>query len=388
MNTRKILTIGGLVLAGLAAALLVSCTPVDLASGFSYQGVLTDGGGNPVPDGNYQVAFRLYNAASAGTMVYVVTQTVTTRNGIFSTVLQPPIEVMDDPLWVDLTVQGEHLPTRQRLWGAPYAMSLVPGSTIDGYIWKTSPVSATLNIQNAGDGIGLGVLQSNADGDAAIVAVNTNAGDDVPTLKLSNIASDGRLIEAWQGDDATNPWADRILRLDGSTENMYLDGNYNTGGGDYADLLPSAENVEPGDVLVIGSDGQMARSTTANATNVAGIYSTFPGFVGGNVSESITDGDPDAPMLLATLPELMTDVELERVPVALAGVVPCKVSTENGPIRPGDLLTTSSTPGHAMKADPIEVGGVTFYRPGTILGKAMEPLESGTGVILVLVSLQ
>jgi len=54
----------------------------------------------------------------------------------------------------------------------------------------------------------------------------------------------------------------------------------------------------------------------------------------------------------------------------------------------GDLLTTSSTPGYAMRASPVTIEGITFYLPGTILGKALEPLEEGTGVILVLVTLQ
>lgn len=389
MNIRKLLTIVGLLVLGLVAALLVSCTPASLASSFSYQGVLTNASGNPVADGSYQVAFRLYTASSGGTVVYVVTQTVTTKNGIFSAVLSPPIQQMHDPLWLDLTVQGEHLPTRQRLYGAPYALSLVHGSRIEGPVYNTSPMSATLNIANTGNGIGLAVAvyYSGNDTGEAILAINDSAGDIVPTLKLSNMANDGRLIEAWQGNDLNNPFADRIMRLDGSTENMYLDGTYNSGAGDYADLLPIAENVEPGDVLVIGPDGKMARSTTAYATNVAGIYSTLPGFVGGHAAEDIAEGDPDAPALRAMLPELLTDVDLERVPVALAGVVPCKVSAENGAIKPGDLLVTSGTAGHAMKAEPIEVGGVTFYPPGTILGKAMESLSSGTGVILVLVSL-
>jgi hypothetical protein len=68
------------------------------------------------------------------------------------------------------------------------------------------------------------------------------------------------------------------------------------------------------------------------------------------------------------------------VPVALLGIVPTKVSAENGPIQRGDLLVTSTTPGHAMRADDPP--------PGTVLGKALEALESGTGVILVLVTLQ
>ncbi len=66
--------------------------------------------------------------------------------------------------------------------------------------------------------------------------------------------------------------------------------------------------------------------------------------------------------------------------MALSGVVFCKVDTDYGSIRPGDLLTTSPTPGHAMRAgDP---------QPGTILGKALEPLDAGTGLIKVLVMLR
>jgi len=66
--------------------------------------------------------------------------------------------------------------------------------------------------------------------------------------------------------------------------------------------------------------------------------------------------------------------------IAVAGRVPCKVDATYAPIEPGDLLTTSDTPGHAMKAADPQIG--------TILGKALEPLDSGTGVIEVLVTLQ
>lgn len=64
--------------------------------------------------------------------------------------------------------------------------------------------------------------------------------------------------------------------------------------------------------------------------------------------------------------------------VALTGTVPCKVDAGYGAIRPGDMLVTSSTPGHAMRAgeDPA---------PGTIFAKALEPLRSGTGTIRVMV---
>jgi hypothetical protein len=389
MNIRKLLVIGGLLFISLAAASLVGCGPSSyLSSAFSYQGVLTDGGGSPVPDGSYQVAFRLYDNSSGGNEVYVLTQTVNTQGGLFSTVLWPPIEEMDDPLWVDLTVEGEHLPTRQRLYGAPYALSLVGGATVDGAIAKGSAVSATLNVLNTSTGIGLGVAQSSTstDADSAIVGFNYNAGDDVPTLKLTNMVDTGRIIEGWNGDGTTNPWDDLEFSVRGNGD-VNCDGSFVDTGGDYADMLPIAEAATPGDVLVIGPDGKMARSTTSYATNVAGIYSTFPGFIGGDPMNNLDEGDPEKLALMASLPSLLTDLKSERVPVALAGVVPCKVSAENGAIQPGDLLVTSDTPGHAMRADPLQVGDVEFYPPGTILGKAMESLDQGTGVILVLVSL-
>jgi hypothetical protein len=65
----------------------------------------------------------------------------------------------------------------------------------------------------------------------------------------------------------------------------------------------------------------------------------------------------------------------------MVGVVPVKASAENGPIHPGDLLAASSIPGHAMKADPNPA-------VGTVIGKALEGLDEGTGVIRMLVMLQ
>jgi hypothetical protein len=64
------------------------------------------------------------------------------------------------------------------------------------------------------------------------------------------------------------------------------------------------------------------------------------------------------------------------------------VDATNGPIEIGDLLVTSDREGVAMKSQPVEIGGVRIHRPGTLIGKALEPLASGTGKILVLLSLQ
>ena len=81
-------------------------------------------------------------------------------------------------------------------------------------------------------------------------------------------------------------------------------------------------------------------------------------------------------------------MDANDIPVAIVGIVPTKVSAENGPIQPGDLLTTATVPGHAMKASPVLVSGVALYPTGTILGKALGSLETGTGLIRVLVTLK
>ena len=68
--------------------------------------------------------------------------------------------------------------------------------------------------------------------------------------------------------------------------------------------------------------------------------------------------------------------------VALSGRVYVQANTSAGAIEPGDLLTTSDMPGEAMKA-------VDHQRTqGSVLGKAMTPLSEGTGMVLVLVTLQ
>ena len=71
-----------------------------------------------------------------------------------------------------------------------------------------------------------------------------------------------------------------------------------------------------------------------------------------------------------------------KYPVALTGRVYCYVDATEGAIVPGDLITTSATPGHGMKVDDHA------RAQGAIIGKAMTALESGKGLVLVLVSLQ
>jgi hypothetical protein len=71
-----------------------------------------------------------------------------------------------------------------------------------------------------------------------------------------------------------------------------------------------------------------------------------------------------------------------EVPMAVVGIVPCKVTAENGAITVGDLLVASSQAGFAMK------GTDRGRMLGAVVGKALEPLTAGNGIIQVLVTLQ
>ena len=149
----------------------------------------------------------------------------------------------------------------------------------------------------------------------------------------------------------------------------YFDGGTQTGGADFAESVAvegTRSEYEPGDVLEIdpAADRHLALSHHPYSTLVAGIYSTKPG-------------------VLAT-PHAIDDPEIKNseVPLAVVGIVPCKVTAENGPIARGDLLVTSSRVGHAMK------GTDRSRMLGAVVGKALEPLPKGEGVIQVLVTLQ
>jgi hypothetical protein len=71
-----------------------------------------------------------------------------------------------------------------------------------------------------------------------------------------------------------------------------------------------------------------------------------------------------------------------RKPIALVGKVYCKVDAQYGVVETGDLLTTSPTPGHAMKASD------RLKAFGAVVGKALRPLTAGQGLIPILVALQ
>jgi hypothetical protein len=147
-----------------------------------------------------------------------------------------------------------------------------------------------------------------------------------------------------------------------------FNGGTQTGGADVAEAMAvegRTSAYEPGDVLVIStrSDRTVEKAGEPYSTRVIGVYATKPGVL---------------------LTERGVDESLEDlVPVGVIGVIPTKVSAENGPVRRGDLLVTAWTPGYAMRADPDQL------RFGMVLGKALgEFTGSSKGVIPVLVNVK
>ena len=158
------------------------------------------------------------------------------------------------------------------------------------------------------------------------------------------------------------------LHVQGSgrvTGNLVVDGNIAAKYQDVAEWVPAAEQLDAGTVVVLDANksNQVISSSKSYDTRVAGVISAQPGITLGE------KGD-------------------EKVLVATTGRVLVNVDATSGPIQIGDLLVTSDREGFAMKSAPVEIGGARIHRPGTLIGKALEPLAGGTGKILVLLSLQ
>jgi len=153
------------------------------------------------------------------------------------------------------------------------------------------------------------------------------------------------------------------LHVEGTTTTKVL---AITGGMDLAEPFEISESqpIPKGALVIIDEDnpGQLKLSHQAYDKRVAGVVSGAGGINPGLTltQEGVMEGGQN---------------------VALAGRVYALATTANGPIKPGDLLTTSDVPGHAMKATDVA------RSHGTIIGKAMSALERGEGLVLVLINL-
>jgi hypothetical protein len=230
------------------------------------------------------------------------------------------------------------------------------------------------------DGIGVSGVADNATGTITGVYGETTSSQGYAVYARGHSSALALRAESTSGNHiaAYKSGSSRVFYVDNDGD-VFADKSYNCGlasscfntgvSADIAERIDVLETLEAGDVVEIDPDlpGLFRRSRSGYSTLVAGVVSSQAGITLNN--NDLVDNDDG-------------ERSDNRPLLALAGKVPVKASAENGAIRPGDLLTTAATPGHAARC----VGAKRCF--GRTIGKALEPLTEGTGFVLAVVNLQ
>jgi hypothetical protein len=196
--------------------------------------------------------------------------------------------------------------------------------------------------------IGAATTDSPAGTQAGYVAIRNASGNN--SMVLNGINNSMAL---------RNESGENKIILDGASGDIIL---ANADCAEYFDIADS-QGIESGTVMVIEKEGKLRQSQKAYDKRVAGVISGAGNYRPGLLLDKKQSHD-------------------NRRSISLMGKVYCKVDAELNTIEIGDLLTTSSTPGHAMKAtDPLKAFGA-------VIGKALSPLKRGKGLIPILIALQ
>lgn len=390
-----------------------------LSTAFSYQGRLQRDG-TPYT-GTCDFQFGIWDTATAGSQEgnLLTLNALSVNDGLFTANLDFGNQFPGEARWLESAVKctGDAafvtLTPRQPLTAVPYAIGLLPGTIIDNPNGNgVKGVAHTLGKAgivgtNEGSG-GYGVYGASADG-GGVVGISINwvgvygetkalastgaAGVYGKAIGPSGMGVAGRATEpdsigvkgsadasggvgVW-GESAANTGVFGLTKSASANAVWGLNtaggvaGRFDgvvqiTGGSDLAERFVVTGGVaEPGTLLVIDGDhpGQVKPSSGAYDTAVVGVVSGANGV------------QPGLTLHQAGVLEGETQV-------AIAGRVYVMAEANSAPIRPGDLLTTSRLPGHAMKATDRE----RAY--GAVIGKALTGLDAGTGFVLVVVNLQ
>lgn len=185
-------------------------------------------------------------------------------------------------------------------------------------------------------------------------------------------SQDGKLFEGWgptqnPGFEDLRFYVDNTGRSYGE-QSFYTPQAFSSSRSAMAHVItPGDTGVTEGDVLVVNGSGAFVESTDTNQTTVVGVAVGSSAFLSGN---ELDDNGNELPTFAQTRQ------------LAVAGIVTINVSDENGAIAPGDLLVSSSTPGHAMKA-PAEPAA------GTVVAKALGTFgAAGNGSIKAIIMLR
>ncbi|MEE6127580.1 collagen-like protein [Chryseobacterium arthrosphaerae] len=200
---------------------------------------------------------------------------------------------------------------------------------------------------------------------------NFNNANSQPVVHVTTTGTGSTLLVNHQGPSGNiaiyQSASVNVARINKAGTGFFNGGTQNSGAdvAEAFDVEGTVSEYEAGDILVIStnSDRTVEKSSTPYSTLVAGVYATKPG-------------------VLLTEEHIDTDLS-GKVPMGVIGVIPTKVCLENGKIKRGDLLVTSSQAGIAMKANPKKV------KIGQVIGKALQDYDQkGTGKIQVLVNIK
>ena len=239
----------------------------------------------------------------------------------------------------------------------------------------TTTMEAKLHVVNT---LGMGLkVQGKPDGPTGGAAIQGIGDGSVFVGPCTGVQGTTDYGNGLEGITSSSSWYGGYFDNTGGGTALFCDGLADVrslrilGGADIVEGFDARDDAdadgkpEPGDVLVIDDAraGELITSRRPYDSKVAGVVSGANGISHGMKlgQDGVLDGE--------TL-------------VAMTGRVYVKCSTENGAIRPGDLLTTSATSGHAMRATDRDRAN------GAVIGKAMSTLDARTGLVLVLVNLQ
>lgn len=425
-------------IAGLAAATATAVGAPPTTS-FTYQGSLAEND-SPV-DGSTSMQFKLWNAVSGGTQIgSTLSMTSTVTDGVFTESLDfgPASYAINQAMWLEIIVEGESMgltplsatpfslntrgidvstsgtaSIRERLFLGADSQASTYGRYISStgtwhsgtnnsgvggtdnnhfYIWEGNQFRLSIAKGTGRFGIGTTAPATLLDvnGTATIredmfLGTNIETETDIEYISSTGIWEVGTNDAGIGGTDSnqfyifepdTSAYRFTIQRGSGKvgigtrSPMTMLDVNGAVtirGGADIVEGFDSSCGTafEPGTVLVIDptNPGKLMCAQGQYDRKVAGVVSGANGVKPGIKlgQDGVMDGE---------------------IAVAMTGRVYAKCSTENGAIEPGDLLTTSSLRGHAMKATDRDLSH------GAVIGKAMTALDESTGMVLVLVNLQ
>jgi hypothetical protein len=409
---------------------------------FTYQGRLDDGG-RPA-NGVYDFTVQLWTSEISGTLVadcinvndpagledQVVTQGLFTFHLVCGANWDNTEVFAQRPLWIQVSVRPDgagpytELP-RQAISPTPYAWSLYPGAIVSGTRAVADFGSGVLNLSNAsgyglyarglgaavyaettgtsindhavyGTGSGLAYVvygyQSSTIGGLGVYGVNEGNGSGVSGLNHASGNGTWGYSTGYNGIGGATNRGDQNYGVY-TADNLYSLNFHSLGATMQVVQNGGSTTLEYGDVVVIAGMGevpieglppviQVRRAAGANDTAVLGVvastYSTA-------WMEAAVEADPTGAGDLGEMIPLTGRGPIapgEYLLVVVRG--PCEVKVDAAAaLRPGDLLSTSS------QAAVVRVDGVPLALPGTVFGKALEPLEAGRqGLIHVYVTLQ